>query len=180
VFFKYYTDDGKGDDEESEDSESDEESENNESKDLLLKEIELIFENGYFYKDVAVMFSTFYKANIERINLLYTQVLEERFKRNPTLMFQKDIDIYKSRQNQIETIEKRKTLPKAIKRNERKKESEEDSNISSYKRYIAKKDFESALNNEIKKVEEQKPIKRKSERNDTPEVSEEEDEDTEN
>jgi hypothetical protein len=46
VFFKYYTDNRKGDDEESEDSESDEENEDNEAKDLLLKEIELMFENG--------------------------------------------------------------------------------------------------------------------------------------
>jgi hypothetical protein len=42
VFFKYYTDDGKGDDEENEYSESDEESEDNQLTDLLLKEIELM------------------------------------------------------------------------------------------------------------------------------------------
>jgi hypothetical protein len=39
----------------------DEESEDNESKDLLLKEIELVFENEYFYKDIEKMFPTFYK-----------------------------------------------------------------------------------------------------------------------
>jgi hypothetical protein len=43
VFFKYYTDEGKGDDEESEDPVSDyEENEDCECKDLLLKQIELI------------------------------------------------------------------------------------------------------------------------------------------
>jgi hypothetical protein len=46
VFFKYYTDDGKGDVGESEDPVSDyEENEDGECKDLLLKEIELMFEN---------------------------------------------------------------------------------------------------------------------------------------
>jgi hypothetical protein len=43
VFFMYYSDDGKRNNEESEASESDEESEDNETKDLLLKEIELMF-----------------------------------------------------------------------------------------------------------------------------------------
>jgi hypothetical protein len=36
-------------------------------------------------------------------------------------MIEKDIDIYKSRQKQIEIIEKRRTLKKAIKKLERKK-----------------------------------------------------------
>jgi hypothetical protein len=45
------------------------------------------------------MFPTFYEENSERINLLYTQVLKERFKRDPTLTIQKDIYIYKSRQH---------------------------------------------------------------------------------
>jgi hypothetical protein len=45
------------------------------------------------------MFPTFYTANNERINLLFTQVLEERFKRDQTLMVEKDIDVYRSRQN---------------------------------------------------------------------------------
>jgi G:T/U-mismatch repair DNA glycosylase len=67
------------------------------------------------------------------------KVLEERFKRDPTLVVQKDIDIYKSKQGQIETIEKRRTLRKAIKRCGRKKENEEDSNIRSYKQYKSKR-----------------------------------------
>jgi hypothetical protein len=108
------------------DCDLDEESEENESKDLLLNEIELMFENGYFYKNVEKMFPTFYEANTERINLLYTQILEERFKRDSTLTIQKDIDIYKSRQDQIETFEKRRTLRKAIKRSEKNKEVEDD------------------------------------------------------
>jgi hypothetical protein len=53
IFFKYYTDGGKGDDEESEDPVSDyEENEDCECKDLLLKEIELMFRNGYSYTDI--------------------------------------------------------------------------------------------------------------------------------
>jgi hypothetical protein len=52
IFFKYYTDDGKGDDDDdddddSEDGETDEDYNDNETKDLLLKQIELMFENGY-------------------------------------------------------------------------------------------------------------------------------------
>jgi hypothetical protein len=54
-----------------------------------------MFENRYFYKDVTALFPTFYEANIKRINL-----------RDPTLTIQKDIDICKSREDQIETIEK--------------------------------------------------------------------------
>jgi hypothetical protein len=100
VCFKYFTDNGKGDDEESEDSISYyEENQDCECKDLLLKEIELMFENRYFYTDIEKLFPTFYAANTERINLLFTQVLDERFKRDPTLTIEKDIDIYKSRQN---------------------------------------------------------------------------------
>jgi hypothetical protein len=179
VFFKNYTDDGKGDDEESEDSLSDnEENEGCNCKDLLLKEIELMFENGYSYTDSAKLFPTFYEVNIARINLLYIQVLQERYNRDPTLTVEKDTDIYKSNLNQIEIIEKRKTLKKAIKRTERNKEDEEDEedeDTHSYKQYKAKKDFESVLHNEV-----QKAIKRKSERDEPSETTEEEeDEDTE-
>jgi DNA-binding protein H-NS len=116
VFFKYYTDDEKGDDEESEDSESDEESEDNETKDLLLKEIELMFENGYYFTDIKILFPSSFAVDTERINLLYTQVLEVRFNRDPILMVEKDIDVYKVRQDQIEIIEKRRTVKKVIKR----------------------------------------------------------------
>jgi hypothetical protein len=41
-------------------SESDEESEDNETKDLLLKEIELMFENGYSFTNINKLFPTFY------------------------------------------------------------------------------------------------------------------------
>jgi hypothetical protein len=92
IFFKYYTDDGKGDDEESDDDLSDyEDYEDEETKDLLLKEIELTFENGYPYEDVEKIFPYFYKRNAERINLLYYHVYNERFNRDPTLTIQKDI-----------------------------------------------------------------------------------------
>jgi hypothetical protein len=105
------------------------ESEDNETKDLLLKKIESMFENWYFFMDIKKHFPTLYSAKTEKINLLYTQVLYERFKKDPTLIIQKDIDIYKSSEDQIDTTEKRRTLRKAIKRSERNKEDEEDSNI---------------------------------------------------
>jgi hypothetical protein len=96
------------------------------------------------------------------------------------MTIQKGIDIYKTRQDQIETIEKRRTLLKAIKRRERKKENEDSSNIHNYKRYKIKKDFESVLNNEVQKTKQQRSIKRKSERNDTSDITQnEEDEDIE-
>jgi hypothetical protein len=44
------------------------------------------------------MFPKFYKDNKSKINFLYTQVLEERFRRDPTLELQKNIDVYKCRQ----------------------------------------------------------------------------------
>jgi hypothetical protein len=57
VFFKYSTNNGNVDENEKEDLESEEQSSSSsseelESKDLLLKEIELVFENGYFYTDI--------------------------------------------------------------------------------------------------------------------------------
>jgi rubrerythrin len=125
IFFKYYTDDGKGDDEESDDEDNDdylsnyEDYDDKETKDLYLKEIELMFENGYHYNDVEKIFPYFYKRNAERINLLYYHVYSERFNRDPTLTVQKDIEIYKVRQDQIEIIEKRKTLKKLIKKLEK-------------------------------------------------------------
>jgi hypothetical protein len=94
VFFKYSTNNGKVDDEsEKEDLESEEQlssssSEELESKDLLLKEIELLFENEYFYTDIEKMFSKFYKDNKSKINFLYTQVIAERFKKHQTLEVQ--------------------------------------------------------------------------------------------
>jgi hypothetical protein len=69
VFFNYSTNNGKIDvDNEKEDLESEEQSSSSsfeelESKDLLLKEIELLFENGYFYKDIEKMFLKFHKDN---------------------------------------------------------------------------------------------------------------------
>jgi hypothetical protein len=110
-----------------------------------------MFENWYSFTDINKIFPKFYAINTERINLLYTQVLEVRFNKDPTLTVENNIDVYNVRQDQIEIILKRRTLRKAIKRSERNKENEEDSNIHSYKRYKSKKDFESVLNNEIKK-----------------------------
>jgi hypothetical protein len=134
-------------------------------------------------ENVEKQFPYFYKTNSERINLLYYQVYGERFKRDPTLMIEKDIDIYKSRQDQIDIIEKRRTLKKLLNKLERNKkyeeDKEEDSDTHSYKRYKAKEDFNSVLNKEVKKTQQQKPIKRKSERDETFEFTDDEDEDTE-
>jgi hypothetical protein len=44
-----------------------------------------MFENRYSFTDIKKLFPTFYAGNPERINLLYTQVLEVRFNRDPTL-----------------------------------------------------------------------------------------------
>jgi hypothetical protein len=174
IFFKYYTDNGKGDDEDSEDSETDEDYDDNETKDLLLKKIELMFKNGYTYEDVEKIFRSFYRGNAERVNLLYFQVLQERFNRDRTLTVQKDIDIYKVRQNQIETIEKRKVLKKAIRRSEQNKEEKEDSDKGSYKPYKSKKDFESVFHNEVQKAKQETLIKRKSERDEPSDLTEDE------
>jgi hypothetical protein len=124
VSFKYYTDDGKGDDEDedSEDPLSDyEDFEDNDTFNLLLQEIKLMFENGYTYKEVEKQFPYFYKKNAEKINLLFKRVNEERFNRDPTLIIKKDTDLYKSRQYQIELIEKRRTLKNVMKKSERNK-----------------------------------------------------------
>jgi hypothetical protein len=147
VSFKYYTDDGKGDDEDedSEDLETDEDYSDNDTSNLLFQEIKLMFENGCTYLDIGKQFRSFYRINSERINLLFKQVNEERFKRDPTLVIEKNTDLYKSRQNQIEIIEKRRTLKNLMKKSERNKEEdddeEEDSDIHSCKQYKAKKDF---------------------------------------
>jgi pyruvate/2-oxoacid:ferredoxin oxidoreductase alpha subunit len=88
------------------------------------------------------------------------------------LNIQKDIYIYKSRQEKIKIIVKRRTMWKAIKKFVQKKENEKNSDIHGYKGYV--------LSNEIKKSQEQIPVKRKFERNDTSFHSEEEeDEDSE-
>jgi hypothetical protein len=49
----------------------------------------------FFLKDVTKIISLFCGENIKRINLLYAQVLDERFKKDPTLTIEKNIDIYK-------------------------------------------------------------------------------------
>jgi hypothetical protein len=56
------------------------------------------------------MFPKFYKDNKLKKNFLYTKVLAERFKRDPTLEIKKNIDVYRSRQDQIYIIEKRRQL----------------------------------------------------------------------
>jgi hypothetical protein len=78
VFFKYWTDNGKVDDveeKEKEDLESEEQSSSSsskklESKNLLLKEIELRFWNGFFFTEIKKMFLKFYRENNWRINHL--------------------------------------------------------------------------------------------------------------
>jgi hypothetical protein len=122
VFFKYSTNNGKVDHNEKEDLESEEQSSSSsseelESKDLLLKEIELMFQNDYFYTNTEKMIQKFCKDNKIKINFLYTQVLDERFKRVPTLDIYKDFDVYRSRNEQIHIIEKRIPLQKTTRKN---------------------------------------------------------------
>jgi hypothetical protein len=77
VFFKYSTNNGNVDDyngkegHESEEQSYSSSSEEPESEDLLLKEIELLLENCYFYTDIEKMFPKFYKNNKLKINFLY-------------------------------------------------------------------------------------------------------------
>jgi hypothetical protein len=119
VFFKYSTDNGNDNDNEKEDLESEEKSlssssEELESKDLVLKEM---FQNGYFYTDIEKIFPKFYKDNKSKINFLYTQVLDERFKKDRTLEIEKNIDVCKCKQQQIDIIKKRRQLWKTNRKN---------------------------------------------------------------
>jgi hypothetical protein len=162
VFFKYSTNNGNIDDDsekgdlESEEQSSSSSSEESESEDLLLKEIELLFENDYSYTDIEKMFPKFYKDNKSKINFLYTQVLEERFKRDLTLEVQKNIDVYRCRQEQINIIKERRHLRKTNRKNKKDdKRFQYNSDTHSNKHFKSKKDFESAINDEIKKVEEE-------------------------
>jgi hypothetical protein len=105
------------------------------------------------------MFPKFYRNNKFRINLLYTQVLDERFTRDLTLEIQKDIDVNTSRQEQIEIIEKRILLQKPTRKHKKKHVHRIDydcnCDIRTYTHYKSKKEFEYAVNDEIKKVEEE-------------------------
>jgi hypothetical protein len=142
------------DDNEKEEQLSSSSFEESESEDLLLKEIELLFENGYIYTDIEKMFPKFYKDNKSKINFLFKEVLEERYKRDPTLEIQKDINVYKCRQEQIDIIKKRRQLRKTVKKNKiRDKRSHHDSDVKSYKHFKAMQDFESALSDEINQSE---------------------------
>jgi hypothetical protein len=70
------------------------------------------------------------------------------------LEIQKDINVYKYRQEQIDIIEKRKQLRKTVKKNKKRdKRSHHDTEIQSYKRYKALEDFDSALNDGIEQSE---------------------------
>jgi hypothetical protein len=166
VYFKYSTNDQIIDECEKEDLESEEQSsssssEEPESQDLLLKEIELLFENGYFYTDIEQMFPKFYRDNKSKINFLFLEVQEERYKKDPTLEIQKNINVYKCRQEDINVIEKRRRLRKTVRKNKKHERSHPDSDIKNYKRFKAIKEFESVLNDEIKKVEEASEVQRK-------------------
>jgi hypothetical protein len=91
------------------------------------------------------MFPKFYEDNKSKISFLYTQVLEEKFKRVPTLEVQKNIDVYRSRQEQVDIIENRRQLQKTSRKNKKHDQrSQYDSGIHSHKHFKAKKEFESA------------------------------------
>jgi hypothetical protein len=123
------------------------------------------------------MFPNFYKDNKSKIIFLYTQVLDEIFKRKHTLKIQKEIDVYRSRQEQIEIIEKRTLLRKATRKHKKKHSQriyDANSDIRSYKCYKAKKEFESAFNDEIKKVEEESEAPKKFKRDGSDDTEDEE------
>jgi hypothetical protein len=70
------------------------------------------------------------------------------------LEIQKDINVYKCRQDQINIIEKRRKLRKTVKKNKKRdKRSQHNSDLQSYKRFKAMEDFESTLNDEIEQSE---------------------------
>jgi hypothetical protein len=105
---------------------------------------------------------------------LYTQVIAERFRRDPTLELQKNIDVYKCRQEQINIIEKRRWLQKTIRKNRKHDQSHHDTEIQSYKCFKAKKDFKSALTDEIKKVEDESEVQKRFKRDDSDDTEDEE------
>jgi hypothetical protein len=82
VLFNYSTENGKGDDvdeKEKEDLEFEEQSSFSSSKefeckDLLVKEIELLFENNWLFTDIEKMIPKFYRENKMRINHLHGEV----------------------------------------------------------------------------------------------------------
>jgi hypothetical protein len=104
-----------------------------------------------------------------------TQVIAERFRRDPTLELQKNIDVYKCGQEQINIIEKRRQSRKTFRKNKKRDQrTHHDSDIHSYKRYKVKKEFESALNDEIKKVEEESEVQKRFKRDDSDDTEDEE------
>jgi hypothetical protein len=124
------------------------------------------------------MFQKFCKDNKSKINFLYTQVLDKIFKRDPTLKIQKDIDVYNSRKEQIEIIEKRRLFRKAVRKHKKEHVQriyyDDNSDIRSYKHYKPKKEFESTLIDKIKKVEEESEARKKFKRDDSDDSKDEE------
>jgi hypothetical protein len=94
------------------------------------------------------------------------------------LEIQKNIDVYKSRQEQIKIIEKRIVLPKPTTKHKKKHlhriENDADSDIRRYKPYKAKKEFQLVLNVEINKVEEASEAQKKFKRDDGDDIEDEE------
>jgi hypothetical protein len=90
------------------------------------------------------------------------------------LEIQKDINVYNCRQEQINVIEKRRRLWKAVRKNRKHERSHHDTEIQSYKRFKAIKEFECVLNDEIKKVEEASEVQRKFNRDDSDDTEDEE------
>jgi hypothetical protein len=75
------------------------------------------------------------------------------------LEVQNDTEVYRSWKEQIGIIEKRRLLRKTTRKHNKKHAHktnyDADSDIRIYKRFKAKKEFESALNDQIKKLEEE-------------------------
>jgi hypothetical protein len=82
--------------------------------------------------------------------------------------------MFTSADRQINVIEKRGRLWKAVRKNRKHERSHPDSDIKIHKPFKAIKEFESVLNDEIKKVEEASEVQRKFNRDDSDDTDDEE------
>jgi hypothetical protein len=141
----------------------------------LLKEIELLFENGYFYTDIEKMFPKFYKDNKSKINFLYTQVLEERFKKTKLWKFKRILMFTGLDKSRLKSLKREDSSRKQLERIKNMiRKTQYDSDIHSYTPYKSKKEIESVLNDEIKKAEEESEGQKKFKRDDSDYTEDEE------
>jgi hypothetical protein len=92
--------------------------------------------------DIEKMFPKFYRENKMRISNLLEEAAGRTFQKDPTMKIVKTTDIFKSKKEQIEIIEKRSLLWKSTRKNKKKHipriDYDDDSDIQSNKRYKAK------------------------------------------